>query len=125
MANTDTMYGDALLYAYVIISIRRKVAFPLYLRNQHIQGYLHDRFRIECYSEAEVSWYIQMCARLSHWLVLLEVEYQDLVNDGYINKIDGGGNLEFEPSTTEVREEVDGKYFGGVNIREVYKYKEF
>ena len=69
--NTDEMYGNKPLYAYVNIGIRRKIAFPLYLRRQRIQGKLHDLFRIECYSEEEVSWYIQMCNRLSHWLVLL------------------------------------------------------
>lgn len=123
--NTDTMYGNKPLYAYVNIGIRRQIAFPLYLRRQRVQGYLHDKFRIECYSEAEVSWYIQMCARLSHWLVLLEIEYVKLTEDGYIDGIDGGGNLEFTPDTTTVREEIDGKWFGETDIREVYVDKEF
>lgn len=123
--NTDIMYGNTPLYAYVHISIRRKIAFPLFERNQRIQGYLHDVFRIECYSEAEVSWYKDMCSRLKHWLVLLEVEYIELVKDGYVNSIDGGGNLEFIPDTTPTREEIDGKQFGMSDIREVYTDKEF
>lgn len=123
--NTDEMYGNKPLYAYVNIGIRRKIAFPLYLRRQRIQGKLHDLFRIECYSEEEVSWYIQMCNRLSHWLVLLYIDYVDLINDGYVNQIDGGGNLEFTPDNTKVREEVDGKQFGMKEIRGIYQDKEF
>ena len=119
------MYGKAPLYAYVHISMRRKLAFPLFMRSQRIQGYLHDKFRIECYSEAEVSWYKEMCNRLKHWLVLLEVEYTSLTKDGYINNLDGGGNLEFTPDNTPTREEVDGKHFGGADIREKYRDKEF
>lgn len=118
--NTDTMYGNKPLYAYVYISIRRKVAFPLYLRSQRQQGYLHDKFRIECYSEAEVSWYRQMCARMSRWLVLLHIEYVELINDGYIDNIDGGGNLEATPDVFPVRERIDGKCFGETIIRETY-----
>lgn len=123
--NTDEMYGNRPLYAYVYISIRRKIAFPLYLRRQRMQGKLHDMFRIECYSEEEVSWYIQMCARLTHWLVLLYIDYIDPIKDGYINVIDGGGNLEFTPDTTTVREQIDGKIFGESEIREVYQDKVF
>lgn len=118
--NTDSMYGNKPLYAYVYISIRRKVAFPLYLRRQRQQGYLHNVFRIECYSEAEVSWYRQMCARMSHWLVLLQIDYIEQINDGYADNIDGGGNLEFTPDSVPVREEIDGKIFGETIIREVY-----
>ena len=118
--NTDTMYGNKTLYAYVYISIRRKVAFPLYLRRQRQQGYLHDIFRIECYSEAEVSWYRQMCSRMSHWLVLLHVDYIELIDDGYIEDIDGGGNLEATPDIFPVREGLDGKFFGETLIRETY-----
>lgn len=123
--NTDIMYGNKPLYAYVYISIRRRIAFPLFQRRQRIQGYLHDVFRIECYSEAEVSWYVQMCARLAHWLVLLQIEYIKLTEDGYIDYIDGGGNLEFTPDTTQVRERIDGKLFGETEIRESYVDKEF
>lgn len=123
--NTDTMYGNKPLYAYVYISIRRKVAFPLYLRRQRQQGYLHDVFRIECYSEAEVSWYRQMCARMSHWLVLLQVDYIELMNDGYIENIDGGDNLDATLNTFSVREGIDGKFFGETKIREAYTDKEF
>lgn len=123
--NTDTMYGNKSLYAYVYISIRRKVAFPLYLRRQRQQGYLHDVFRIECYSEAEVSWYRQMCARMSHWLVLLQVDYIELMNDGYIENIDGGDNLDATLNTFSVREGIDGKFFGEIKIREAYTDKEF
>jgi len=118
--NTDTMYGNKPLYAYVYISIRRKVAFPLYLRRQRQQGYLHDIFRIECYSEAEVSWYRQLCAQMAHWLVLLQIEYVELINDGYIEDIDGGGNLEATPDTFPMREVIDGKCFGETVIRETY-----
>lgn len=123
--NTDTMYGNKPLYAYVYISIRRKVAFPLYLRRQRQQGYLHDVFRIECYSEAEVSWYRQMCARMSHWLVLLQVDYIELMNDGYIENIDGGDNLDATLNTFSVREGIDGKFFGETKIQEAYTDKEF
>ncbi len=123
--NTDIMYGNAPLYAYVYIGIRRQVAFPLYLRRQRIQGYLHDVFRIECYSEAEVSWYRQMCARMKHWLVLLQIDYIELIDDGYIENIDGGGNLEATPDTFPVREGIDGKFFGENVIRETYIDKEF
>lgn len=123
--NTGTMYGNKPLYAYVYIGIRRKVAFPLYLRRQRQQGYLHDIFRIECYSEAEVSWYRQMCARMSHWLVLLQIDYIELISDWYIENIDGGGNLEFTPDTVPVREGIDGKVFGETIIRETYIDKEF
>lgn len=123
--NTDIMYGNAPLYAYVYIGIRRQVAFPLYLRRQRIQGYLHDVFRIECYSEAEVSWYRQMCARMKHWLVLLQIDYIELIDDGYIENIDGGGNLEATPDTFPVREGIDGKFFGENAIRETYIDKEF
>lgn len=123
--NTDIMYGNAPLYAYVYIGIRRQVAFPLYLRRQRIQGYLHDVFRIECYSEAEVSWYRQMCARMKHWLVLLQIDYIELIDDGYIENIDGGGNLEATPDTFPVREGIDGKLFGEDVIRETYIDKEF
>ena len=123
--NTDIMYGNAPLYAYVYIGIRRQVAFPLYLRRQRIQGYLHDVFRIECYSEAEVSWYRQMCARMKHWLVLLQIDYNELIDDGYIENIDGGGNLEATPDTFPVREGIDGKFFGENVIRETYIDKEF
>ena len=123
--NTDTMYGNKSLYAYVYISIRRKVAFLLYLRRQRQQGYLHDVFRIECYSEAEVSWYRQMCARMSHWLVLLQVDYIELMNDGYIENIDGGDNLDATLNTFSVREGIDGKFFGETKIREAYTDKEF
>ena len=123
--NTDIMYGNKPLYAYVYISIRRKVAFPLYLRRQRQQGYLHDVFRIECYSEAEVSWYRQMCARMKHWLVLLQIDYIELIDDGYIENIDGGGNLEATPDTFPVREGIDGKFFGEDVIRETYIDKEF
>lgn len=123
--NTDIMYGDAPLYAYVYIGIRRRIAFPLFRRRQRIQGYLGDTFRIECYSEEEVSWYIQMCARLGHWLVLLEVVYLKHLRDGYIDSIDGGGNLEFTPDNTDVLEWIDGKIFGETEIREVYIDKEF
>lgn len=123
--NTDIMYGNAPLYAYVYIGIRRQVAFPLYLRRQRIQGYLHDVFRIECYSEAEVSWYRQMCARMKHWLVLLQIDYIELIDDGYIENIDGGGNLEATPNTFPVREGIDGKFFGENVIRETYIDKEF
>lgn len=122
--NTDTIYGNKSLYAYVYISIRRKVAFPLYLRRQRQQGYLHDVFRIECYSEAEVSWYQQMCARMSHWLVLLQVDYIELINDGYVENIDGG-NLEITPDTVPIREGIGGKVFGETKIREAYTDKEF
>lgn len=118
--NTDTMYGNKPLYAYVYIGIRRKIAFPLYLRRQRQQGYLHDKFRIECYSEADVSWYRQMCARMSHWLVLLQIDYIELINDGYIENIDGGGNLEATPDIFPVREGLDGKFFGETLIRETY-----
>lgn len=118
--NTDTMYGNKPLYAYVYIGIRRKVAFPLYLRNQRQQGYLHDKFRMECYSEAEVSWYLQLCARMSRWLVLLHIDYVELINDGYTDSIDGGGNLEATPDAFPVRERVDGKFFGETVIRETY-----
>ena len=123
--NTDIMYGNAPLYAYVYIGIRRQVAFPLYLRRQRIQGYLHDVFRIECYSEAEVSWYRQMCASMQHWLVLLQIDYIELIDDGYIEDIDGGGNLEATPDTFPVREGIDGKFFGEEVIRETYIDKEF
>lgn len=123
--NTDTMYGNKSLYAYVYISIRRKVAFPLYLRRQRQQGYLHDVFRIECYAEAEVSWYRQMCARMSHWLVLLQIDYIELMNDGYIENIDGGDNLDATLNTFSVREGIDGKFFGETKIREAYTDKEF
>lgn len=123
--NTDTMYGNMPLYAYVYIGIRRKVALPLYLRKQHIQGYRDDVLKIECYSEAEVSWYKELCFRMSHWVVLLCVEYIELLEDGYIDYIDGGGNLEFTPETIAVREHVDGKVFGEVTIRETYQDKEF
>lgn len=123
--NTDIMYGNAPLYAYVYIGTRRQVAFPLYLRRQRIQGYLHDVFRIECYSEAEVSWYRQMCARMKHWLVLLQIDYIELIDDGYIENIDGGGNLEATPDTFPVREGIDGKFFGEDVIRETYIDKEF
>ena len=123
--NTNIMYGNAPLYAYVYIGIRRQVAFPLYLRRQRIQGYLHDVFRIECYSEAEVSWYRQMCARMKHWLVLLQIDYIELIDDGYIENIDGGGNLEATPDTFPVREGIDGKFFGENVIRETYIDKEF
>lgn len=123
--NTDIMYGNKPLYAYVYIGIRRKVAFPLYLRRQRQQGYLHDVFRIECYSEAEVSWYNQMCARMSHWLVLLHIDYIEQIEDGYIDSIDGGGNLESTPDNTQVREGIDGKLFGESVIRETYIDKEF
>lgn len=123
--NTDTMYGNAALYAYVNIGIRRRVAFPLYRRRQRIQGYRNDVFRIECYSEEEVSWYRQMCVRMKRWLVLLEIEYIDQIKDGYIDYIDGGGNLEFTPDDTSVRESIDGKEFGVVGIRETYIDKEF
>lgn len=123
--NTDIMYGNAPLYAYVYIGIRRQVAFPLYLRRQRIQGYLHVVFRIECYSEAEVSWYRQMCARMKHWLVLLQTDYIELIDDGYIENIDGGGNLEATPDTFPVREGIDGKFFGENVIRETYIDKEF
>lgn len=123
--NTDIMYGDAPLYAYVYIGIRRKVAVPLYERTQSKQGYRNDVFKIECYSEAEVSWYKDLCSRMSHYLVLICVEYLELLNDGYIDSIDGGGNLEFTPDTTSVREHVDGKVFGEVTIREIYQDKEF
>ena len=122
--NTDTMYGNKSLYAYVYISIRRKVAFPLYLRRQRQQGYLHDVFRIECYSEAEVSWYRQMCARMSHWLVLLQIDYIELINDGYVENLDGG-NLEITPDTVPIREGIDGKVFCETKIREAYTDKEF
>lgn len=123
--NTDIMYGNTPLYAYVNIGIRRQIAFPLYLRRQRIQGYRDDVFRIECYSEAEVSWYIQMCARMKRWLVLLEVEYVEQLNDGYVDSIDGGGNLEFTPDNTPVREGIDGKEFGVREIREYYIDIEF
>lgn len=123
--NTDIMYGNTPIYAYVRIGVRRKIAFPLYLRRQRIQGYRNDVFRIECYSEAEVSWYKELCAELSRWLVLLEVEYVELLNDGYIDYVDGGGNLEFTPDTVPVREHIDGKEFGGYEIRETYLDKEF
>lgn len=123
--NTDIMYGNKPLYAYVYIGIRRKIAFPLYLRRQRQQGFLHDIFKIECYSEAEVSWYVQLCARLSHWLVLLQVEYAELIEDGYADRVDGGSNLEYTPDTTPTREEIDGKFFGEEKIREVYIDKEF
>ena len=118
--NTDTMYGNKPLYAYVYIGIRRKVAFLLYLRRQRQQGYLHDVFRIECYSEAEVSWYLRLCARMARWLVLLHIDYVELINDGYTDSIDGGGNLEATPGTFPVRERVDGKFFGEAVIRETY-----
>lgn len=123
--NTDIMYGNLPLYAYVYIGIRRRVAFPLYLRQQRIQGHLHDVFKIECYSQAEVSWYLQLCIRMKHWLVLIQIEYVDLTDDGYNDGIDGGGNLEFTPDDTEVREEIDGKLFGETLIREKYIDKEF
>lgn len=123
--NTDIMYGDASLYAYVYILIRRAVAFPLYLRNQRTQGYRNDVFRIECYSEAEVSWYRQMCARTTHWLALIEVEYIEQTEDDYADGIDGGGNLEFTSTNTEVREWVDGKFFGETEVRETHIDKEF
>ena len=123
--NTDIMYGDHPLYAYVSISIRRRIAFPLYRRRQRMQGSWGEVFRIECYSEEEVSWYIQMCARLQRWVCLLEVTYLKLLADGYTDTLDGGGNLEFTPDTTEVREAVDGKLFGELDIREVYNDKEF
>lgn len=123
--NTDIMYGNRSLYAYLYIGIRRQVAFPLYLRRQRQQGYLHKVFRIECYNEAEVSWYRQMCARMSHWLILLHIDYIELIEDGYIDKIDGGGNLESTPDNTQVREEIDGKLFGERVIRETYIDKEF
>ena len=123
--NTDTMYGNKTLYAYVYISIRRKVAFPLYLRRQRQQGYLHDIFRIECYSEAEVSWYRQMCSRMSHWLVLLHADYIELIDDGYIEDIDGGGNLEATPDIFPVLVGLDGKFFGETKIRDAYTDQEF
>ena len=123
--NTDTMYGNKSLYAYVYISIRRKVAFPLYLRRQRQQGYLHDVFRIECYSEAEVSWYRQMCARMSHWLVLLQVDYIELMNDGYIEIIDGGDNVDAPLNSFSVRDGIEGRFFGETKIREAYTDKEF
>lgn len=123
--NTDIMYGNKPLYAYVNIGIRRRVAFPLYLRRQRIQGYRGDVFKIECYSEAEVSWYRQMCARMTYWLVLLEIEYVEPAEDGYIDNIDGGDNLECTPDNTEVRESIDGKEFGLIEIRETYIDMEF
>lgn len=123
--NTDTMYGNKPLYAYVYIGIRRKIAFPLYLRRQRIQGQLHDEFKIECYSEEEVSWYKQLCARLGHWLVLLRIEYIEMLEEDYLDNIDGGGNLEFTPDTTPVRERVDGKSFIETIIRETYIDKIF
>lgn len=123
--NTDIMYGYKPLYAYVYLGIRRKIAFPLYLRKQHIQGYRDDVFKIECYSEEEVSWYKQMAAAMTRWLVLLEVEYAEWKEDGYIDYIDGGGNLEFTPDTVKVREGIDGKVFGESEIREIYNDKEF
>lgn len=123
--NTDSMYGNKPLYAYVYIGIRRSVAFPLYQRRQRIQGHLHDRFRIECYSEEEVSWYQQLCARMKHWLVLLHIDYAWLTKEGYLDRIDGGGNLEFTPDNSPVREGIDGKVFGEREIREHYIDKEF
>lgn len=123
--NTDEMYGNHPLYAIVYITIRRKIAFPLYLRNQRIKGYRDDVFAIECYSEAEVSWYKGMTAALTCYLTLLYIDYTDLVNDGYINSVDGGGNLEFTPDNTPIREGIDGKVFGEVEIRETYIDKEF
>lgn len=123
--NTDTMCSNKPLYAYVYISIRRKVAFLLYLRRQRQQGYLHDIFRIECYSKAEVAWYRQMCSRMLHWLVLLQVDYIELMNDGYIENIDGGDNLDATLNTFSVREGIDGKFFGEIKIREAHTDKEF
>lgn len=123
--NTDEMYGNRSLYAIVYITVRRRIAFPLYLRNQSIQGYRNDTFAIECYSEAEVSWYIGMTSALSRYLTLLYVDYISLVNDGYINSVDGGDNLEFTPAVVPVRDSIDGKIFGEVEIRETYIDKEF
>lgn len=123
--NTDIMYGNRQLYAYVYIGVRRSVAFPLYLRRQRIQGHLHDQYKIECYSEEEVSWYQQLCARMKDWLVLLHIDYAWMTKEGYIDRINGGGNLEFTPDNTTVRESYDGKEFGETIIRETYIDKTF
>lgn len=66
-----------------------------------------------------------MCARMSHWLVLLQVDYIELMNDGYIENIDGGDNLDATLNTFSVREGIDGKFFGETKIREAYTDKEF
>jgi hypothetical protein len=62
---------------------------------------------------------------MKHWLVLLQIDYIELINDGYIENIDGGGNLEATPDTFPVREGIDGKFFGENVIRETYIDKEF
>ena len=75
--NTDIMYGNKPLYAYVMLKSCCRIAIPLYRRNQHIQFKCHQKIRFECYSEEEVSWYRNIGARLKCRIRCIKIEYID------------------------------------------------
>lgn len=47
------------------------------------------------------------------------------MNDGYIENIDGGDNLDATLNTFSVREGIDEKFFGEIKIREAYIDRKF
>lgn len=123
--NTDEMYGRDNLYAYVMIWVRRKIKFPYYFRAEHQQGYRNDLFKIECYDFEEVDYYKRLCRELSRYIALIEIIYPEDIEDGVVNRIDGGPSLLVDLGS-DYREGIDGKDFDlNRKIRAKYIAKPF
>lgn len=63
------------IYAKVHIRCCRKIKIPTYGTIHSIQGRRCRLYKIECYSQAEVSFYIDICNRLKRYLKLRAIEY--------------------------------------------------
>lgn len=63
------------LWATVSIRCCRKIKIPVYGTIQSIQGRRCGLYEIECYSQAAVSYYIDICYRLKKYLKLRKIDY--------------------------------------------------
>lgn len=64
-------------WATVSIRCCRKIKIPVYGTIQSIQGHRCCLYKIECFSEAHVSFYIDICKRLKKYLKLRKIEYSN------------------------------------------------
>lgn len=109
------------LYAYVDLVCNEAVNFPYFLQVNHQQGVPGAVYHIECFSEAEVDYYRQLCKILDPKLMLLNVRLQSTDNEQYRQALDGGSLKNDYIYNNTPRNVIDGKCIkSGHTIRDAY-----
>lgn len=120
------MKGLKELYAYAKVYCIEKVRFPYYLKTLHQQGIGGITYDIECFSEADVDYYRQLCETMSTYLFFMGAydernnKFHQVIDGGYFGTDNPNHNSSID--VRGIREHIDGKdYALELDIRNHYE----